>query len=132
MRPLVIFIPGIMGSSLGSSWSENILHSFKILAGNPGLFKLPVRQRDPNSDEESNLRHVVLGEVQTGNLTWPICQRLRNELSTQAAIGQINFLEFAYDWRQNLLKTSRVLGKWLLSHDAMISKDAPNITIIAH
>ena len=129
MKNTVIFIPGIMGSSLGSLWSEDILASFKFLAENPGLLKLPARQRDPQTTEQSSSHHV-LGEVRTGNLIWPICQRLREELSRQAGIGEINFLEFGYDWRQHLLKTSRLFGQWLSNHNAT-SKSATT-TIIAH
>jgi hypothetical protein len=112
MRRVVIFIPGIMGSRLRQEndgallWHESVRDSFSKMAENPSLFKL---------DSHTKLR--ADGILSSINICgWPLfhlCKRLRKEM---AARQQMEYTEFAYDWRQNLFNVAQQLGDWTCEH----------------
>jgi pimeloyl-ACP methyl ester carboxylesterase len=137
-RPLVVFIPGTMGSSLESRgqprqmlWGRDIWASLLKLDNTPQLLRY------------SNLSPAtatgVLCEITHPFGTTTVCALLRAEVTQLATNGRFTYAEFPYDWRQSVTDTAADLGQWLSAHHGFVQRDGKQepeagrrLTIVAH
>lgn len=124
-RP-VIFIPGFMGSELWLG-NERIWPNVKAMFTQPELYQLPSKAPIEARNLVSQIvivprlikveRYSVLGDF--------LCEELGYERGK-------NLLEFAWDWRQDLLLVSRQLGEQIEHWRDQSEEARAPITIIAH
>ncbi len=121
LRRPVVFVPGIMGSELWRG-SEKVWPRVRQIFTNPELLSLP------------DFRPITVGEIVrevviVPNLVKQDQYNLMGDYLVES-LGyqrQVNFLEFAYDWRQDVRDSARALGGTIEEWDV-----EPPITIIAH
>lgn len=114
-RRILIFIPGIMGSSLSYSnttsanvketyaWSEWIYESFSLLTQNPGLLKY-----NPNANltPQALIKHLRLPRnIWSIDVYGSIDKRL-------AELDDYEYFPFPYDWRRDIGDSAKQLGKF--------------------
>jgi pSer/pThr/pTyr-binding forkhead associated (FHA) protein len=119
-RP-VIFVPGLMGSELWQG-SELMWPRVRYLFTNPEMFALP-------DFRPFQVGGIVQEVVIVPNL---IKQDQYNLLGDYMEEGlgyerEVDFIEFAYDWRQDVRQSARLLAQRIDNWNI-----APPITIIAH
>lgn len=120
-RRTVIFVPGLMGSELWLG-NDRVWPSLKAFFSNPDMFVLP-------SDIPLEPRKIVDEVVIVPNLIKQdqynrLGDYLVDELEFQR---EVNFIEFPYDWRQDLRESAAKLGKRIEE----IPLDQP-IVIVGH
>lgn len=119
-RP-VVFVPGIMGSQLWLG-NERVWPSVRTLFTNPEIYRLP-------DDVPLTPNGIVDEVVVVPNL---IRQEQYSRLSDflVESLGyqrEVDLLEFAYDWRQDVRTSARKLGEAIAAWGV-----TPPVTIIAH
>jgi pSer/pThr/pTyr-binding forkhead associated (FHA) protein len=119
-RP-VVFVPGIMGSELWLG-NEKIWPRVRQIFTNPEILSLP------------DFRPITVGEIVREIVIVPnlIKQDQYNLMGDYLveSLGyerEVNFIEFAYDWRQDVRLSARALSTAIEAWDV-----EPPITIIAH
>lgn len=140
-EPLVVFLPGIMGSRLrlrlqqGAKmlWSEDASDIVFNLINNSALYQYT--QGTPVT-VEGVLEGVNFKGYTLDNFYGLLLTRLR-DLRTQ---GRFALEEFAYDWREDIYDTARKLGEMLAARHAFVMDDEGyqeeeeerRLTIVAH
>ena len=134
MRPkdLLLFIPGTMGSCLRlrsatedppiKLWHERPAQSFSQLAKNPALYKW-----NPHTSVEA---YSVLSQVEYFFRRVDIYGALRSALEK---LEPYEYIEFPYDWRQDIRDTAKQLGDFVsnkLSNDTQ--HNTRRISMIGH
>jgi len=119
-RPLV-FVPGIMGTELWQG-SEKIWPNVRYLFTRPDLFSLP------------DFRPIRVGEIIHEVVIVPNLIKMDqyNLLGDYLVEGlgyerEKDFLEFGYDWRQDVRQSARLLGERIDNWDI-----TPPVTLIGH
>src|SRR5687767_649428 len=111
MGRVLVFVPGIMASCLrvpaaGGGhlrlWHEGYRSSLKQIAGNAGLYKW-----DPDVTVEA---YDVLTHAGAFFINRDIYGSLRRTLG---GLPGYEYVEFPYDWRQDVRETARLLGSFL-------------------
>ena len=131
-KDFLLFIPGTMGSCLrvrgateSSSlklWHEKPAQSLSQLAKNPTLYKW-----NPHTSIEA---YSVLSHVEYVFRHVDIYGQLRNALQK---LEPYEYLEFPYDWRQDIRETAKQLGDFV--SDQMTSgsqNDGRHLAVIGH
>jgi pSer/pThr/pTyr-binding forkhead associated (FHA) protein len=120
LKPIVV-VPGIMGSELWKG-SERVWPNVRLLFSRPDLFSLP-------EFEPLEAREIIKEVVIVPNL---IKLEQYKNLGDYLEEGfgyerDHNLIEFAYDWRQDVRETAKLLAKRIDEWNV-----DPPITIIAH
>jgi hypothetical protein len=113
MKKNILFVPGIMGTSLldvknkKELWGENIFASFNNFASNAGLLKLPPEWMDSDAVTAEAVRETnkFMG-VTVGRIYRRLLSRMR-ELTEST---DCHFEPFPYDWRRDIRKAAVKLG----------------------
>jgi pimeloyl-ACP methyl ester carboxylesterase len=139
MHHIVVFIPGIMGSSLRRKdkelWSADMLGSLSQLDSNPQLLKLD----SANNDEPYEiLERLMLNSKLLSTPVYNLCGALRQKLREREKAGDFSYVEFPYDWRRDNKKTADKLRDLLSNHGFDLTdgrqaeSETHRLTIIAH
>ena len=131
-KDLLLFIPGTMGSCLRlrsatedpptKLWHERPAQSLSQLAKNPVLYKW-----NPNTSIEA---YSVLSHVEYFFRRVDIYGELRNTLQK---LEPYEYIEFPYDWRQDIRDTAKQLGNFVSNKlGNYYQYNTRRISIIAH
>ena len=135
MEQIVVFLPGIMGSSLfevknrEEVWGENIGGSFTNIVNNPGRLKLGPDWIDSESISARDiLRSVTLFGFTVGRMY----EKLSSKMQILSWREGFEYIEFPYDWRKDVTKTAQTFGEVLKDYAAGRDESEVQFTIVAH